>query len=130
MYGFPKEPGLRKKWADQVKRTRSKWEPTDHSKLCSKHFEKHCIENYGRLSESLGIVNVRALLKPGAIPTIFEKPLPAKRKACSSPSGTPIRKRRKAYEKRERARVSILVDKVRHKCILQTSILGNFSIIV
>ena len=70
LYGFPKDPSLRKQWADQVKRTRDKWEPTDHSTLCSKHFEQHCFENYGKLSESLKIGKVRALLKPGAIPIL------------------------------------------------------------
>ena len=61
-----REPG-----ADQVRSTRDKWEPTDHSRLCSKHFEKHCFEIYSKLSESLGLGNVKSLLKPDAVPTIF-----------------------------------------------------------
>ena len=55
LYGFPKDSGLRKKRADQVRRTRDKWEPTDHSRLCGKHFEEHCFEIYSKLSESLGL---------------------------------------------------------------------------
>ena len=106
LYGFPKDPSLRKQWADQVKRTTDKWEPTDHSTLCSKHFEQHCFENYGKLSDSLKIGKVRALLKPGAIPTIFVKMPPAKRCATLSLNEASGKKKRTAYEKRERARVS------------------------
>ena len=97
---------LRKKWADQVRRTRDKWEPTDHSRLCSKHFEEHCFEIYSKLSESLGLGKVKSLLKPDAVPTIFERPSSAKRKASSLPTGEPVKRRRTAYDKRERARVS------------------------
>ena len=42
LFQFPKDKARRKKWADQVKRHRDKWEPTDHSVLCSKHFEDLC----------------------------------------------------------------------------------------
>ena len=45
LFLFPKDPELRKKWADQVKRTRDKWDgPTDHSVLCSNHFDERCFE--------------------------------------------------------------------------------------
>ena len=104
LYGFPKDPALRKQWAMQVKRTRDKWEPTDHSRLCSKHFEEHCFEPYSQLPMSLGLGKVKALLKADAIPTLFERPAPMKRK-MPSPTREPKR-RRMPYEKRERARVS------------------------
>ena len=46
LFLFPKDSSMRKKWADlvktrvyNVKRHREKWEPTEHSVLCSKHFE-------------------------------------------------------------------------------------------
>ena len=106
LYGFPKDSGLRKKWADQVRRTRDKWEATDHSRLCSKHFEEHCFEIYSKLSESLGLGKVKSLLKPDAVPTIFERPSSAKRKASSLPTGKPVKRRRTAYDKHERARIS------------------------
>ena len=104
--GFPKDPGLRKKWADQVKRTRDKWDPTNHSRLCSKHFEEHCFENYSKLSESMGLRKVKSLLKLDAVPTILERLSSTNRKASSPPTGGPVKMRRTAYEKRERARVS------------------------
>ncbi len=59
LYGFPKDPGLRGKWRDQVKRTRDKWEPTDHSCVCSKHFEDDCFQPYSKISQSLGLEKVR-----------------------------------------------------------------------
>ena len=72
LYGSPKDPELRKKWADQVKQTRDKWEPTDHSYLCSKHFEGDCmLPAIQQASRILGVGKVRVLLKTGAIPTVF-----------------------------------------------------------
>ena len=70
LYGFYKNPELRKKWADQVNPTRDKWEPTDHSYLYSKHSEDDCIQPYmySKLAKSLGVGRVRVLLKTGAIP--------------------------------------------------------------
>lgn len=42
-FHFPKDPHMCKKWADQVKRTRDKWDgPTDHPVLYSCHLEEHC----------------------------------------------------------------------------------------
>ena len=101
---FLKDPIKRKRWVDQVRRARDKWEPTDHSRLCSKHSEDHCFEPYSKLSASLGLGKVKSLLKPDAVPTIFEKPASLKRKTASA-SGEPIKKRRMAYEKRERTRI-------------------------
>ena len=45
---------MRKKWADQVKRHRGKWEPTEHSVLWSKHFEQSSFEKDTFLTQSLG----------------------------------------------------------------------------
>ena len=95
LYGFPKDPGLRKKWGDQVKRTRDKWEPTDHSCICSKHFEETCFQPYSKFTESLGMGKVRALLKPGGIPTIFERSSPLKRSSRISFTVEPAAKKKK-----------------------------------
>ena len=86
LYSFPKDPELRKKWGDQVKRTRDKWEHTDHSYLCSKHFEDDCFQPYSnKLAKSLGEGKVRVLLKTGAILTVFQRPT-HKRNISSSQS--------------------------------------------
>jgi len=39
-YQFAKDASLKRKWVDQVWRTRDKWTPTEHSVLCSEHFDK------------------------------------------------------------------------------------------
>ena len=106
LYGFPKDSCLRKKWADHVKRTGDKWEPTDYFMLCSKHFEEYCFEIYSKLSESLGLGKIKSLLKPDADPTIFERSSSSKRKASSLPTGEPVKRRRTAYDKHEGARIS------------------------
>ena len=81
---------LRKKWADQVRRTvrrtTDKWTPTDTSQLCSRHFEDSCFEPDIKLSEAMGLGKRNAHLVANAI------------------SGT--KRRRIAYEKREITRVS------------------------
>ncbi len=64
---FPKDPTLRKKWADQVRRTRDKWEPTD------KHFEDDCFELDSKLAKAMGL-KMKVRLRPNALPTLFEKP--------------------------------------------------------
>ena len=104
LYSFPKDAGLRKKRAEQVKRTRDKWEPTEHSRLCSLHFEDYCFQLDCKLHASMGLGKKKTSLKPGAVPTIFEKPA-LKRKIPLSECREPKR-RRVAYEKRERSRVS------------------------
>ena len=37
LFSFPKNPELKKKWGEQVSRTRSGWKPVKHSRLCSCH---------------------------------------------------------------------------------------------
>ena len=108
LYKFPKDSGLRKKWVDQVRRTRDKWMPTDTSELCCRHFEDSCFEPDSNLSEAMGLGKRKARLKANAIPTIFEKSASLKRRASAFESQVPKR-RRIAYEKRERSRVSSFV---------------------
>ncbi len=60
---FPKDPALREKWADQVRRTRDKWEPiiyTDNSVLCSKDFEDDCFELDTKLAKAMGLWKIQA----------------------------------------------------------------------
>ena len=129
MHKFPSDPELRLKWEKQVRRTRDKWCATDSSFLCSDHFEADCFEVDSVLAEQMGLKK-RKKLKPDAVPAIFVRhvapeqggpgpsssgdPVTFARKrapASSSTVGTdfPPRKRM-AFEKRERLRVSELVD--------------------
>ena len=133
LFKFPKDPVLRQQWVKQVQRTRAEWSgPSEHSVLCSDHFDSSCIEPDTKLASQMGLQK-RTRLKEGAVPTIFERqrmsggsvpmassaqdlvhssaPGPStqdSRKRMSSPSLHDIpKKKRTAYEKRERCRVSI-----------------------
>ncbi len=70
LHKFPSNSALMKKWVDQVKRHRDKWEPTAYSVLCSQHFEPSCFMADSILSQSLGFGKKRACLKPDAVPTL------------------------------------------------------------
>ena len=95
---------MKRKWAEHVRRTRDKWEPTKYSVLCSKHFENHCFEPFSKIPASLGL-KAKPLLKKDAVPTIFEKLSVLKRKTPTFTVPEP-KKRRTVYEKRERHRIS------------------------
>lgn len=125
LFLFPKDPVLRQKWTKNVQRTRAKWSgPTEHSVLCSQHFESSCFEPDADLASEMGL-HKRRRLKVDAVPTLFERPGP---QACqmsisdSGPSGSTLsrkrmpsslsftdasasKKTRSAYEKRERSRI-------------------------
>ena len=110
LHKFPQDRAqdrtLRKKWIDQVKRHRDKWEPTDYSVLCSQHFEKSCFMPSPALMLSLGVGKKKPFLKPDAVPTIFSKPISyGSKRSCDFDNPAP--KRRSAYEKREQCRVSL-----------------------
>ena len=104
LFKFPSDPHLLKKWVDQVKRTREKWEPTEHSVLCSAHFEVSCIEADSILSKSPGFAKRKNRLKADAVPTIFPRPKKHADESELMPPPAPKRKR-VAYEKRQRTRV-------------------------
>ena len=61
-------------WADQLRKITDKWEPSDYSVLCSKHFKGHCFEQDSILSDSMALGKRKACLKSDAGPSIFEKP--------------------------------------------------------
>ena len=108
LFLFPKEARLKKKWTDQVRRTRDKRQPTEHSVLCRKHFEAHCFKPSLKLSESMGMMKMKPQLEAGAIPTLFNKPPTLKKPRLEESSDKPVAKKRKrsAYDKRELLRVS------------------------
>ena len=120
----------------QVQRTRAQWSgPSEHSVLCSKHFTDS-FQPDSAIAASMGLQK-RRMLKADTVPTPFEWPavqLPTLRDTSASYSGaasvfapnsrkrgsSPIspadqdalsqpKKRRGAYEKRERSRVRIII---------------------
>ena len=101
LHEFPREDAIRSKWTRAVKLQRVGWKgPTSASLLCSKHFEPDCFVTEGvRYRDAIGIP-AKKCLKPGAIPTIFYKPIHS---GCSSPS---IPTQRPASERRKRKAVS------------------------
>ena len=113
----------------QVQRMRAQWSgPSEHSVLCSKHFTDSCFQHDSAIAASMGLQKCTTL-KPDAVPTLFERPavqLPSLSSAGASISASSFRKRgssttspvdqdvssqpkkrRGAYEKQERSRVSI-----------------------
>lgn len=107
LHKFPKDPVLKKKWIEQVKRHRDKWEPTEYSVVCSQHFENSCFVPSSALMLSLGVGKKKSSLKLDAIPTIFFKPPSNGSKRACAHFENPAPKRT-AYEKREQFRVSLI----------------------
>ena len=69
LHRFPSDPKYRRIWMTKVKLTRAKWSgPTEHSFLCSAHFEQTCFER--GLHSQFGMA-YKAMLLPDAIPMIF-----------------------------------------------------------
>ena len=130
LFHFPKDHGRRLQWIKQVQRTRAEWKgPSEHSVLCSDHFNDDCFEPDSAIASSLGLDKPRRRLKADAVPTIFKRAAApglgtaatatGKRLACegpgssseaTEPDGSQSKKVRKgAYEKRERARVCLII---------------------
>ena len=72
LFKFPSDATLRRQWEKQVQRTRAEWKATDHSYLCSDHFNEDCFEVDSALASQFGIKK-RKRLRPGVVPTIFHR---------------------------------------------------------
>ena len=129
LFRFPRDHALPAQWEKQVQRTRAQWKATEHSYICSEHFTDDCFKVDTALASKFGISKGRRL-KPGSIPTIFnrsstlctsaETPLSRKRAAASGTDrGTVPKRKRGAVEKRERHEV--------HKTIRCSSFRYGFS---
>ena len=127
LFLFLKDHARRLQWTKQVQRTRAEWKgPSEHSVLCSDHFDEDSFEPDTAIASSLGIDKLRRRLKADAVPTVFKRTKAShgldratnasKRLACEGPGGSSFtypdgsqsrKVRRGAYEKRERARVRL-----------------------
>ena len=121
LFRFPRNPSLRAIWNKQVQRTRAYWkDATEYSVLCSEHFTSDCFEEDSFIAAQFGIAK-RKRLKPDAVPTVFHRPIAATRTATSygqeassvghkrpalADESIPLEKKKTAFEKRERSRVS------------------------
>ena len=69
LFGFPKDPKLRREWTLQVKRTRDKWRgPSDYSAVCSEHFIQECFQVSASTAIKLRLKR-KLRLKPRAVPS-------------------------------------------------------------
>ena len=107
LYKFPKDSSLRKKWADQVEG------PEINGRQLTLHSYAVGTLRTVALNQIASCLKLwdlerESTFKANAIPTIFEKPASLKRRASASESQVPKR-RRIAYEKRERSRISSFV---------------------
>ncbi|CAC5364335.1 THAP2 [Mytilus coruscus] len=66
---FPKDPDRRKIWIQKVKR--QNFVPTEHSRLCAKHFDFDQFVIDARIASSVKFTPKQKRLKANAIPTIF-----------------------------------------------------------
>ena len=74
LFHFPKDHARRQQWIKQVQRTRSRWKgPSEHSVLCSDHFNEDCFEPDTAIASSLGLDKPRRRLKADAVPTVFKR---------------------------------------------------------
>lgn len=67
---FPKCDKMRRRWAAAMKR--ANWTPTKSSRLCSAHFSPDSFEYNPLLAKSLNVERVSKVLKPDAVPTVFD----------------------------------------------------------
>lgn len=73
VHGWPSDPQVARQWTNAVRNTRSNFSQTASSKLCSSHFSDDSFEAQSVIAVSLGL-NMKRILKPDAVPTIFIKP--------------------------------------------------------
>ena len=69
-FSFPEDKHLRKKWRVAVRRVDKKknlWNPSEHSVVCEKHFEKSDFLE----TNICGHLRLRKKLRDGIVPTIF-----------------------------------------------------------
>ena len=117
LHGWPSIPQVARLWTNAVRNTRANFSPTTSSKLCSVHFSEDSFETQSVMALSLGL-NMKRILKPEAVPTIFNGP-PNKKQRRDDGTGTEEssshwsrprqsgKQPRGAYRKREAARVRV-----------------------
>lgn len=70
MYLFPRDPKFRKIWTLRLKR--DGFEPSQYTKLCERHFDKDQFSVNPDVANNVGFQVKSKMLKPGAIPSIFD----------------------------------------------------------
>ena len=81
LHGWPSNPQVARQWTKAVRNTRSDFNPTASSQLCSGHFSDESFETQSVIAQSQRLKMKRSL-KPDTVPTIFKrKQWPAAEKA-------------------------------------------------
>lgn len=103
IYVFPSDPKFRKIWTLRMKR--DGFEPSEYSKLCERHFEKDQFAINPDIANNINFHLKSKMLRPGAMPSVFDYTNPKKRKlerrsnssptpACASPDQNNVRDRK------------------------------------
>lgn len=106
LFRFPWDPERRKKW--QINCQREKWQPTDCSRLCEKHFEESQFENCR--------IDQRRKLRKSAVPTLFN---------ISKIDSTDTISRRGPRKKSADNEKKILKAQIRKKCFPKVILKSN-----
>ena len=78
LHGWPTNVRLTRQWTNAVRNTWANFNQTASSKLCSSHFSDDSFETQSVIAHSLGL-KMKKILKPHAVPTIFNNCPPQKR---------------------------------------------------
>lgn len=109
MYLFPNDPHLRNAWLTQMKR--DGFVPSQYTKICERHFEKDQFSIHPDIAASVKFKPKAKMLKPGAIPTLFDNQS-VKRGATEEPASVTLREKEQergnSTEKRRRIEVYYL----------------------
>ena len=131
LFSFPKDSKIRSAWVVKVKR--EGFVPTEHSRLCARHFSPECFQQESQLMQRMGYQPRRLCLKDGAIPTIFnnvrpkEQQVPSATTSATQPEAddTPKRSISRLSAKRRRVEVLKLLFCLLYKCMLTINVLNN-----
>ncbi|KAK3107158.1 hypothetical protein FSP39_008328 [Pinctada imbricata] len=80
MFHYPKDPRLRKLWIEKLKR--KNFSPSNHGKLCEKHFVETDFVVSREFAKSIGFDQKKLRLKDDAVPSIFALPEQQKKTPC------------------------------------------------
>lgn len=103
MYTFPKDEHRRKIWVQKVKR--HNFVPSEHSRLCSRHFDFDQFVIDPRIASSVKFTPKQRRLKHDAIPMIFDYRKPNEKKSPMKSPGKRKKRTSRAVEKRQRLEV-------------------------
>lgn len=74
---FPKNEDIQRPWVKAVESTRKFLKgPSKHTVICSDHINADCFVQTYRIKPSFNLLAIKKVLDAGAVPTIFQRPVP------------------------------------------------------